>query len=279
MIFSTLVVRQEEERLFERRLTENCVLHACSNMEIHHHYRKRSKKQRTLREYLFEFAVIFVVIVGSYIAENIREHAVNKHKEKEYIASLLHDLVSDSTGISSSIAINRNQVKGLDSLLMIMNERLESNELRLFYYLDMKYTTNYNDFIPNTSTLNVLMKAGGLDSLEDKGIASQIVNYDFLLSRISKQTDLLKSRFLDIMDQQAKLIDFRAFFKPGQASALKKILEMSNFPPLISTDRVKLNAFYFDILTLKGAIIGYIQRLEDLMSKNSQLVKLIQDSY
>lgn len=247
-------------------------------MEIHHH-RKRSKKQRTLREYLFEFIVIFVAIVGSYIAENIREHAVNKHKENEYLASFLHDLVSDSTGINSSIATNRSQVKGLDSLLMIMKERLESNELKFFYYLDLKYTTNYNDFIPNTSTLNVLMKAGGLNYVEDKEIASHIVNYDILLSSISKQTDLLKSRFLDIMDQQAKLIDFRTFFKPGQASVLKKILEMSNFPPLISTDRVTLNAFYFDILTLKGAIIGYNQRLEELMSKNSQLVQLIRDSY
>ena len=248
-------------------------------MEVHHHHRKRSKKQRTLREYLFELTVIFVAIVGSYIAENIREHAVNKNKEKEYVSSLLHDLVSDSTGISSSIATNRNQVKGLDSLLLIMSERLESNNLRLFYYLDLKYTGTYNDFIPNTGTLNILMKAGGLNYVEDKGIAGHIVNYDILLSSISKQTDLLKSRFLDIMDQQAELIDFRAFFKPGQVSTLKKILEMNNFPPMLSTDRVKLNSFYFNILTLKGAIFGYNQRLEDLMSKNSQLVKLIRDSY
>ena len=52
-------------------------------MEIHHHP-KHSEKPRKYKEYVFEFLVIFVAITGSFFAENLREHFVDSHKEKEY---------------------------------------------------------------------------------------------------------------------------------------------------------------------------------------------------
>lgn len=55
-------------------------------MEIPHQL-KHSKKARKKREYLFEFLIIFVAKTGSSFAENLREHFVDRHKEKEYMVS------------------------------------------------------------------------------------------------------------------------------------------------------------------------------------------------
>ena len=97
-------------------------------MEIPHHL-KHSKKARKNKEYLFEFLIIFVAITGSYFAENLREHFVDRHKEKEYMESMLQDLRSDSANLVRVIELNKEQIKGLDSLLNLMNNKLENNEI------------------------------------------------------------------------------------------------------------------------------------------------------
>ena len=132
-------------------------------MEIHHKL-KHSKKPRKSKEYLFEFLTIFVAITGSFFAENLREHIVDRHKEKVYMESMLQDLKTDSINLISVIEQNRAQIKGLDSLLKVMNNNLVGNEIKQFYSFDLKYTLNYNAFNPIIRTISQLMNTGGLAS-------------------------------------------------------------------------------------------------------------------
>ena len=74
-------------------------------MKVHHHT-KHSKKSRKNREYLFEFLVIFIAIVGGFFSENLREHFIDRHKEKEYMISMLLDLQKESQRLSNLIDMN-----------------------------------------------------------------------------------------------------------------------------------------------------------------------------
>ena len=70
-------------------------------MEVHHHPHVEKKN---FREYLLEGLMIFVAVSMGFIAENIREHLVNKEHEASYIASFYKDLSADQKDLQVLIA-------------------------------------------------------------------------------------------------------------------------------------------------------------------------------
>ena len=65
------------------------------NMEVHKHPHHVTHKKKW-SEYLLEFLMLFLAVFLGFLAENIREDNVERHREKQYIVSLLHDLEYDT---------------------------------------------------------------------------------------------------------------------------------------------------------------------------------------
>ncbi len=244
-------------------------------MEIHHHL-KHSDKPRKYKEYLFEFLVIFIAIIGSFFAENIREHFIDRHKEKEYMISMLQDLKVESKRLKNSIDVNNAQIKGLDSLLNVMNNKLIGNEINKFYYFNFKYAYSYNAFMSVDRTLNQLMNAGGLSLIKDRAVSDEIMIYSNSIKGILNQAELLEMRYQKILDQQKDIVDIQAVMMLKQESS---ILDLKEYPNLLATDKKTINAYYFTITSFKGSMIGYTQRLDDLLKQNTLLIQLIQKEY
>jgi hypothetical protein len=244
-------------------------------MEIHHHP-KHSGNDRNYKEYLFEFLVIFVAIVGSFFAENLREHYVERHKEKDYMKSMLQDLKTDTVSLGILIMQNKEQIKGIDSLLSIMRTKMSRNDIKLFYYYDLKYTSNFNGFIPVVRTISQLMNTGGLELVKVKSVADGIVNYNNSVNSVLKQGELLETRFIKSLEQQTEIIDLLSLMKSHNGLSFNK---SENYPDLLTTDKKKINTYYFNITIFKGSIYGYNQRLEVLNDQAHSLIKLIQNEY
>jgi len=244
-------------------------------MEIHHHPR-HSEKSRNYKEYIFEFLVIFVAIIGSFFAENIREHYVDKHKAKEYMESMLGDLKYDSASLTELIVLNKDQVKGLDSLLKVMEDPLVGSKLNLFYYLDMRYTLNYNIFGSSNRSLSQLKNTGDLRLIKVKAVSDGIANYEMDLNVSLNQSQLLENQFNKIKDQQSEIIDFLTLKKLVQKTS---ILQIKEHPALVTSNTKTIHAYYFNIFILKGVISSYIARLTELKKQTSYLMKTIQKEY
>jgi hypothetical protein len=244
-------------------------------MEVPHHI-KHSKKARKNKEYLFEFLIIFVAITGSYFAENLREHFVDRHKEKVYMESMLQDLKSDSANLAKVVDLNREQIKGLDSLLNLMKNKLGSNEVKQFYNLDLKYALNYNSFNPINRTVSQLMSTGGLGLIKTKSVSDGIVGYDNAKNSMLKQAELLETRFIKIIDQQTEIIDLVSIMKSRQESAG---LQVKENPVLLKTDKKTMHAYYFSITVFKGSINVYTERTDELLKQANLLIQLIKKEY
>lgn len=244
-------------------------------MEIHHHP-KHSDKSRNYKEYLFEFFVIFIAIAGSFFAENLREHYVDKHKEKGYIRSMYLDLETESIRLKNVLDLNKTQIKGLDSLLGIMSKNLVKDDKNRFYYYNFKYASNYNAFVSVDRALNQLMNNGGLNLIKNIAVSDGIMLYSNSLKSTFTQAELLESRFQKILDQQKDLIDLLDVMKLAQGTSIYK---MTKYPDLITRDKKMINAYYYNIFTFKGSIIGYTQRLNDLIDRNTYLIQLIKKEY
>src|SRR3982751_6006674 len=62
-----------------------------ANMEVHKHPHHVTYKKKW-GEYLLEFLMLFLAVFLGFVAENIREHAVEYNRSKEYAISLIQDL-------------------------------------------------------------------------------------------------------------------------------------------------------------------------------------------
>jgi hypothetical protein len=247
-------------------------------MEIQHHP-KHSKKPRNIKEYLFEFLIIFIAITGSYFAENLREHFVDKHIEKEYMVSMLQDLKADTTSIGNIVQRNNEQLKGLDSLLHVMEDKLVGSKINQFYYFDLRYTLSYNGFNPSNRTISQLKNTGGLRLIKNGAVSDAIVNYDQASNAIINQSELLENQFTKVIDQQTEIIDLLAIRKLHPGSSILYILQQKEHPALLTTSKKTIHAYYFNITMFKGVINSYINKLSQMKTQSSSFIQLIQKEY
>jgi len=86
-------------------------------MEVHHHP-DLDQKKKNFKEYLLEFLMIFLAVTLGFFAESLREHIVDKARERQYIKSFYTDLQSDQRDLPELInALNEQQVKSGESLI------------------------------------------------------------------------------------------------------------------------------------------------------------------
>src|SRR3954453_1147352 len=72
------------------------------NMEVHKHPHHVTHKKKW-GEYLLEFLMLFLAVFLGFVAENIREHAIEREREKELAVSFYDELKGDSSAIQIAI--------------------------------------------------------------------------------------------------------------------------------------------------------------------------------
>ncbi len=84
-------------------------------METHspHVHHNSGKK---FSHYFYEFLMLFLAVFCGFLAENIRENSVERHREKEYILSMIEDLKTDTTNINIQAKSRSDRKQRLDSL-------------------------------------------------------------------------------------------------------------------------------------------------------------------
>src|SRR6478735_6016774 len=108
-------------------------------MEVHHHSHTpdpdshRGRKKWT--HYFFEFIMLFLAVFAGFLAENWREHIVERKREKEYIRSMIEDLKLDTAGLSADNNTRKEAVAMYDSVITLLrkNERSQFEQQRTYY--------------------------------------------------------------------------------------------------------------------------------------------------
>src|SRR4026208_1873787 len=62
-------------------------------MEVHHHSHTARKKWTN---YFWEFLMLFLAVFCGFLAENLREHRVERQRGVQYIQSFYQDLKTDT---------------------------------------------------------------------------------------------------------------------------------------------------------------------------------------
>ena len=155
--------------------------HKPETMEVHKHPHHVLHKKKW-PEYLLEFFMLFLAVFLGFVAENYREHTVEKDRAKQYASQLLNDLKTDSAQLDSSILLNAMISRKLDTLRRFIDQNSNTTTGQLYYY--GRFTTWYNRLTPNDATMQQMKASGGIRYFHNPRIENMISEYDRLLRRL-----------------------------------------------------------------------------------------------
>ncbi len=150
--------------------------------------------------------MLFLAVFCGFLAENQREHYVEKQRAKQFAKSLIKDLKRDTISLNSCKQHTRTITDAIDSLREILRSKniQEVKGNPLYYY--GRQLTNNQPFVPSDATIKQLLGSGSLRYFQNSSIIDKITDYDrFTRWVIFDQGDNVKAQY--IAELQAKFFD------------------------------------------------------------------------
>jgi hypothetical protein len=144
-------------------------------MEVHHHTSPHHKKWN---HYLWEFLMLFLAVFCGFLAENQREHMVERRRVNESMKAVVENLKYDIVRCGKNAVTNVEISVGLDSLRSELKNAIAGhvNGNKLYYFI-LRYTGNIGVAVFNTSAITELKNSGSLRLVKNNKIVEAMADY------------------------------------------------------------------------------------------------------
>ncbi|MEP6700569.1 MAG: hypothetical protein ABJA85_04615 [Bacteroidota bacterium] len=260
-----------------------------TDMEVHKHPHHVTHKKKW-GEYLLEFFMLFLAVFLGFLAENLREHHVEKAREKEYMQLLVEDLKKDTANINTMVTGNRILITGLDSLLdLLSNPQPNPAYQRKLFTYSLKYTYWYMPIQFSELTLSQLKYNGGFRLIKKPKVASGILQYDQGLDACKYNYDLLLHYYHTFENTNKELFNMslaRKAFKAIEHDFTTVFLPNVEFEKLIpegtyldKNDPTLFSKYHDDILYYQTTLSNLTNIVANQKFSSDSLLQLIKASY
>jgi hypothetical protein len=246
------------------------------DMEVHHH---PNVEKKNFKEYFLEFIMIFLAVTMGFFAENIREHFVNKVKEKEYIKSFYEDLSNDERNLPELIAFIRfGQLIPADSLpALLSNASTTTRANDIYRFLRMITRQQGINVFITRRTIEQLKNAGEMRLITNKQIVDSLVDY---YKDIAFVADLQQYLILfkgELANSSRPLLNSFDFDKV--ADSLDNIVDPPATLYLRSKNADVINDCLLGISNIKSLSRGISQMIIEIKRKAGNIKQLIHSKY
>src|SRR5271169_6322272 len=134
-------------------------------MEVHAHTHLASgEKRKRFKHYIWEFLMLFLAVFCGFLAENIRENSIERHRENEFARALYDEFFADSIAAASKISLRLEKEKDMDYLRNYFKDSSLTSLPREFYpaFTTVMYLVNTYTFEPKDGILSQLKSSGSL---------------------------------------------------------------------------------------------------------------------
>ena len=160
-------------------------------MEVHAHSHTPRKKWT---HYFWEFLMLFLAVFCGFIAENQREHIVEREREKKFAKRLLSDLREDSTFIEFRIKKLEERQKAHTDFLNVMTSPIRATDSALMVAYVPLLTASAPGF--TTATYNQMKASGSLRYISSDSLTTALQKYyEILLPRANYDSDHIEKIF------------------------------------------------------------------------------------
>ena len=240
-------------------------------MEVHHHAHTpdshRERKKWT--HHFWEFLMLFLAVFCGFLAENLREHRVEKQRGRQYILSFYQDLKTDTGRFTIIIKSYEERAAAFKNIPECFNKLISGNQpdtclLDLFFH-----SKNFEDLIYTDGTLQQLKNAGGFRLLPKNDVDS-ILSYDNLLrSYIKRETSGFQDQQNRIRDIIYSLTNYKTLSNGSSYST----------PALYKKDMEMINKYFTMLSDYADGVNRIIGFLEEIKARAGSLIEYFKHKY
>ena len=241
-------------------------------MEVHHHPHTEGlpagQAGKRLKHYLFEFFMLFLAVFCGFLAENIREHEVEKRKGEQYILSFSEDLKKDTVQCDLSIVELTENMTVLKNMTACFNTLKENIHATDCLKEIIHNASGFKDFIYTDRTIQQLKNAGGLRLIKDKEIADSIIDYDAMVREMQIHQGVLENLEQITRNAHNSMVDFIHL-----DSLMRR--RQTNDLFLLSKDPAELNKYFNVINDFRAGLRGQLKWMYQIRDKAIRLLELL----
>ncbi len=245
-------------------------------MEVHAHTHTPRNKWT---HYLWEFLMLFLAVFCGFLAENIREHSVERHREKEYILSMIEDAKTDTVNIHTALSFNMKRISRLDSLAKKCFDYPATNsgdaEIYRLYFSCLRHP----DFItPTERTMTQLKNAGGMRLLRNRVAVDSILEYDDFAKKIINQQAWYENMLRELVDQGMPLFNLK-YYPAVDPTTLKPIPSNFDSAKLVINNKTTIIELGNRASFYKNVVAFYIRLLQEGEQHAVNLIQTLEKEY
>jgi hypothetical protein len=244
-------------------------------MEVHHH---PNVEKKNFAAYFLEFLMIFLAVTMGFFAENVREHFVDKEKEKEYVKSFVDDLSNDEIKLPQLIGFIKWQIRAADSLpLLLKNVDTKTPANSIYYFLrGMERQQGINIFITDR-TIAQVKNSGEMRLIRNKQISDSLVDYYKQIEFVAYLQEALSSMKGELAENLRSI--FNSYDYDKVSDSLDDLIHPQGILHLRSADADAINKCLLSVSDIKGLSRGIITMITGIKTKAANLKQLINDKY
>ena len=246
------------------------------DMETHAHH-LHSAPSHGWKHYVFEFLMLFLAVFCGFIAENIREHEVERRREKEFMISLVADLKQDIANVDADIHAHQAGISTLDTLFTILTDQrlIKSNGDEMYYAA--RIGPRVMPLVNNSRTFDQLKNSGSFRLIHDLEVSNKIMDYYALFPILRLLENTAITEFQDYKSSASKLFDPVIFHRQEDDSG--RIKKGDDNPLLRSYDAELIKQLGIYIVYINGSRRGLILMLEKIKTNAEALVLYLDEHY
>jgi hypothetical protein len=206
-------------------------------MEVHSHTHTERKR---FKHYLWEFLMLFLAVFCGFIAENIRENAVEHERAKEYANLLIEDLSTDTTQLNTAAHVMNLIIMAGDSLGNLLSKNAKLTKGGKLYFYEYLSSRRWN-FVSHDATIQQLKSSGALRYFRDTSLIRKIMNYEESVQIIYLAQNRFEPQKIENWNLVQKVFDQSYFYSTGDTTEFnlrlndeKVIRYMDNNYPLLT---------------------------------------------
>jgi len=258
-------------------------------MEVHAHSHTERKKWT---HYFWEFLMLFLAVFCGFLAENIREHSVERHREKELAQVLYTELSDDSIVAANKLKIRLEKEKDMDYLNHFFRDSSLTSLPREFYpaYTTSTYLINTYAFEPKDGILSQLRNSGSLRYFKSIALQKLLGEITVCINNMRYRNDqeyqyfaspvklfILKYYDFNWLDQLRKedansnILDLINSYRQGNRTIEGSVLNLSSFNRSEASNMI---LFYKQMLVSTRTL-----QLNNYIVANHKTLQVLRDNY
>jgi len=138
-------------------------------MEVHAHTHTARKKWT---HYFWEFLMLFLAVFCGFMAENIREHGIERKRTIRYARQFITEIEMDTSLFNEGISFVNGKTNAVDSLIQGLNEE---NWKEIYFWglhIDQYYVAKFH-----SASFEQIKYAGYLRNFENEELVNAIQDY------------------------------------------------------------------------------------------------------